>query len=301
VSQNGSVKSILYALAANGAIAVAKFVAAFITSSGSMLAEAIHSTADCANQVLLLWGLKVSKRPPSGDFPLGEGKQIYFWSFIVAVMLFSVGGLFSIYEGVHKLSATEPLTSPMIAVGVLVFGIIVEALSLFGCMKEIQKSLRGRGYWQWFRESRQSELVVIFGEDIAAVFGLIFALVAVVLTWLTANPVFDALGSITIGILLIVVAVLIGRQVMDLMIGRGVEPYLRKEIIAFIESQDGVVKVFNLVTLQLGSDIMLAAKVKMDYSESSQQVVVNINNCEVALRAKYDQILWSFFEPDLVD
>jgi cation diffusion facilitator family transporter len=175
-----SFKSILFALFANLSIAVAKGFAAFFTGSSAMLAEAIHSLADSGNQLLLILGLRQSKRPPSAEYPLGYGKSIYFWSFLVALVLFSMGGLFSIYEGWHKLQHPENIVSPMIAVAVLVFGIIAESISLWGCLREVKKERYGRGILRWFRESRTSELVVVFGEDVAALLGLFAALAAVV-------------------------------------------------------------------------------------------------------------------------
>ncbi|MCV6604184.1 MAG: cation diffusion facilitator family transporter, partial [Porticoccaceae bacterium] len=161
------VKSIFYALFANSAIAIAKGVGAWITGSGALLAEAVHSLADCTNQGLLLFGIKRAKRPPSMEYPLGYGKEIYFWSFIVALLLFSVGGLFSIYEGLHKLHEPAPLSNPWVAVGILTFAVVAEGLSLLGCMREIDKVRAGRSYWRWFRDTRQSDLLVIFGEDLA--------------------------------------------------------------------------------------------------------------------------------------
>src|SRR5687768_13686383 len=160
-----SQKAVFFALGANFAIAVAKYIAAFITGSGSMLAEAVHSTADCGNQLLLLLGLKRSRRHPTPDYPLGFGKETYFWSFIVAIMLFSVGGLFSVYEGWHKLHSTEPLTFPQLALGVLAFGIVAEGFSTWGALREVNKIRGGQSLWQWFRTSRNAELVVILGED----------------------------------------------------------------------------------------------------------------------------------------
>ena len=197
------VKAILYALGANLAIAVAKYFAAFITNSGSMLAEAAHSTADCGNQLLLLMGLKMAKKPPSPDYPLGYGKETYFWSFVVALMLFSVGGLFSIREGWHKLHEPEALSYPLLALGVLGFGIIAESFSTWGCLREVNKIRGDQSLWRWFRESRSSELLVILGEDLAALFGLALAFIAVSITWATGNPMWDALGSMAIGVLLI--------------------------------------------------------------------------------------------------
>ncbi|MGH8643408.1 MAG: cation diffusion facilitator family transporter, partial [Gammaproteobacteria bacterium] len=169
--QADSVKPILYALGANAAIALAKLYAAVSTGSSAMLAEAIHSVADCANQGLLLLGIKRAKRPASAEHPLGHGKAVYFWSFIVALMLFSMGGLFSVKEGAHKLHAQEPLSAPWLAIGVLVFSIAVEVVSLTGCLREVNKVRGQRSLWRWFRESRQSELIVVLGEDIAALLG----------------------------------------------------------------------------------------------------------------------------------
>ena len=156
-----SLKSILYALVANSLIAVAKGIAAVVTGSGAMLAEAIHSVADAGNQLLLIWGLKQSKTPPNDDHPLGYGKAVYFWSFVVAVVLFSMGGLFSIYEGVHKFMHPEPLKSPEWAVGVLLFAIFAEGFSLWGALREVKKVRFGRSLVRWFEESRQSELIVV--------------------------------------------------------------------------------------------------------------------------------------------
>ena len=201
-----SLKSILFALAANFAIALAKGVAAFFTNSGSMLAEAIHSLADCGNQALLLWGVKDAKRPPDENHPLGYGKSIYFWSFIVALLLFSVGGLFSVYEGVHKLQSPSMMGSPWLGIGVLVFALLAESMSMAACISEVNKVRNGRNFLQWFRETRQSDLMVIFGEDLAALCGLVLALAAITLTMVTGNPLFDALGSILIGLLLLLVA-----------------------------------------------------------------------------------------------
>src|SRR5690606_36249392 len=194
-----STKAIFYALGANFSICVAKAAAAFVTGSGAMLAEAVHAAADCGNQGLLLLGMKRADLPPTPDHPLGYGKTTYFWSFLVAVMLFSVGGMFSLYEGVPKLQAPEPLPQWWWAAGVLVFGIVAEGISMRACLQEVDKSRGERTLWQWFRQSRQSELVVIFGEDLAALLGLCFALVAVMMTVVTGNPMWDALGTIAIG------------------------------------------------------------------------------------------------------
>jgi cation diffusion facilitator family transporter len=295
-----SVRTILYALGANLAIAAAKTVAAAFTGSSSMLAEAIHSYADSGNQVLLLWGLRQAKRPPSPDYPLGWGKAVFFWSFIVAVVLFSIGGLFSLYEGWHKLSETEGLSYPWVAVGILVFALVAETVSLRACLHEVNKVRGGRTLWRWFRESRQSELVVIFGEDLAALLGLAFALVAILVTMFTGNPVWDALGSMSIGALLIVVAIGIGNEIKALLIGQSAEPETEARLRDFLQRQSGVEKVYRLITLQLGTTLMVAVKAKMK-ATSGKELVAAINLAEAATRAEFPEIQWLFFEPDVAD
>ena len=296
-----SIKSIIFALCANLAIAVSKLIAAAVTGSGSMMAESIHSLADSGNQLFLLLGIKHSKRPPSPDYPLGFGKAVYFWSFIVALMLFSMGGVFSIYEGFHKLHRPEALSYPYIAIGVVLFSIIAESVSMWGCLREVNKERRGRTLKQWFKETRQSDLLVVFGEDLAALIGLCFALIAIILTIITGNPIYDAMGSIAIGALLVVIAFLIGIEVQALLIGQSVEPEQRIQLLEFFLKQDEIDEVFNLLTLQLGKDVMVAVKAKMVKTDSAEALVRAVNRCEVELKQAFPQVLWSFFEPDLKD
>ena len=296
-----STRAILYALGANFAIFATKLFAAVLTTSGAMMAEAVHSLADCGNQALLLWGLKRSKRPPTPDFPLGFGKAIYFWSFLVALMLFSVGGMFSLYEGLHKLQHPEPLRLPWLEVGVLAFGIVAESFSMWGCLREVNKSRGDQSLWRWFRDSRQSELIVIFGEDLAALFGLSFALVAILLTMATGNPAYDAYGTLGIGVLLIVVAVFISVEVKALLIGQSADPALDHQLRTLIEQQPEVKRVFNLITLQLGNDVMLAAKIELATNGSMEEACAAINRVEVEVRRQHPQIRFSFVEPDTLD
>ena len=265
-----------------------------------MLAEAIHSYADSGNQGLLLWGLKQAKRPPSPDYPLGWGKAVFFWSFIVALVLFSLGGLFSLYEGWHKLHSEEGLTYPWVAVGILVFGIAAEIVSLRACLHEVGKVRHGRTLWRWFRESRQSELVVILGEDIAALLGLVFALCAIAVTMLTGNPMWDALGSMSIGTLLIVVAVGIGIEIKALLIGQSADPEVEARLRAFVEARPDIEKIYRMITLQLGMSLMVSLKVKVR-ATSATELVAKINRAEQELRAAFPEIQWLFFEPDVRD
>jgi len=298
MAQANSLKSIFYALGANFVISIAKFAAAFYTGSGAMLAEAVHSAADCSNQGLLLLGFKQAKKPPNKEHPLGHGKEVYFWSFIVAIMLFSVGGMFSIYEGMHKLNSDQPLSSPYIAIGVLVFAILAEGASLWGCILEINKVRGDRSLWRWFRESRQSELLVVFGEDLAAQLGLVFALSAIILTMVTGNPIYDAIGSIGIGVLLVVIAILIAREVKDLLVGQGVDPLIEQQMRQSLTEHPHVVQLYNLLTLQLGPDVMVAVKVQMNDELSARQMINQINAIEAQFKQQYPQVAWLFFEPD---
>ncbi|MGO4261757.1 cation diffusion facilitator family transporter [Lysobacter sp. TAB13] len=293
-----STRAILFALGANFAIAVAKGVAAFFTGSSAMLAETVHSLADCGNQGLLILGLKQSKRPPSPDYPLGYGKAIYFWSFLVAVMLFTVGGMFSLYEGIHKLQHPEPLKQWWWAAGVLVFGIVAEAISMRACLQEVAKARGNRSLWQWFRESRQAELVVIFGEDLAALLGLVLALAAVMMTVVTGNPIWDAIGTVSIGALLIIVAVFVAIEVKAMLIGQSVDPLRQQQIREFLDGRPEIAKIISVITLQLGNEVMVSVQAQMREEASVSSLVEQINTVERAMKQAFPEVRWSFFEPD---
>ncbi len=299
--QADSLRSIFFALGANFAIALAKTAGAVFTGSASMLAEAIHSFADCGNQALLIWGLKEAKRAASEDHPLGYGRAIYFWSFIVALMLFSMGGLFSIYEGVHKLHDTEPLKYAWVAVGILSFGVLAESVSLWGALREINKERGALSLWQWFRTSRQSELIVILGEDLAALGGLVLALGFIGMALVTGNPMWDAMGSISIGVLLILVAVLVGVEVKALLVGQSAEPQVLARMRAHLQAQPQVAQIYSVITQQLGSDIMVAVKARMHPLGTDVALVEAVNTVERGLREAFPQVRWVFFEPDLKD
>jgi len=296
-----SLRAILLALGANFAIFATKLFAAIVTGSGAMLAEAVHSLADCGNQGLLLLGMRQAKRPASDEYPLGWGRALYFWSFLVAILLFSVGGMFSVYEGLHKLPHPEPLKWPWLALGVLVFGIVAESISMRGCMLEVNKARGKQKLWQWFHETRSSELLVIFGEDLAALLGLCVAALAIGATMLTGNPIFDALGTLMIGALLLIVAVLLAIEVKALLIGQGVEPRRRAELLAFLTDRPEVAEVLNLITLQMGPDVMVAVKARMMPVASDRLLIDAINTVELAMKTRFDDVRWSFFEPDIAD
>ena len=297
-TQESTARAILYAFLANLGIAIAKTWAAMVTGSGSMLAEAIHSYADSVNQVLLYLGLRQGRRPPDQKHPLGYGKLSYFWSFIVAMLLFSVGGLFSIYEGLHKLSHPEPLERIWIALAVLAFAMVLEGLSLFGCVREI-KHLRGeRSFRQWLAHTRNSALVVVFGEDVAALLGLGLAFVFLSLAAITGDPFYDAIGSMSIGVVLVIVSVFLTARVRSLLVGSSADPIIREAIDKIIDDDDAVVELLNTITIQFGPDTMLAAKIRMRPDESLSSAIRSINTLERRLKRKIPDLKWCFIEPD---
>jgi cation diffusion facilitator family transporter len=300
-SHGGTARAILYAFLANGGIAIAKSVAAWITGSGSMLAEAIHSYADTGNQVLLFLGLKQSARPPDAEHPLGYGKLSYFWSFIVALMLFSIGGLFSIYEGVHKFQHPEPLSQIWIAIAVLSIAIVLETFSLLGCLREINIIRGDRPFREWLEHTRSSELVVVLGEDIAALLGLVLALLFVSLAGVTGNPVYDAIGSMCIGVVLIVISIFLTLRVRSLLVGRSADPMIQEAINEIISQQSDVEAVFNAITMQFGPDTVLAAKIKLKSGIDIDSAVADINELERQLKEKVPGLKWCFIEPDTTD
>jgi cation diffusion facilitator family transporter len=298
---SSSARAILYAFCANLGIALAKLAAALFTRSGSMLAESIHSFADCGNQVLLYIGLRQSQKPADAEHPLGYGKLSYFWSFIVALMLFSMGGLFSIYEGWHKLAVREPLHLPWIALLVLGGSIVLEGGSLAGCLREVRKLRGERSLRAWLKSTRNAELVVVLGEDVAALVGLALALLFVALAMTTGNPVFDAIGSIAIGVVLVCVSIFVAVRIKGLIVGRSAEEDLQRAIRDEIAADPAIVDLFNAITMQMGPHVMLAAKVRMAPGLPVEEAARHINQLERKLKASFPEIKWCFIEPDVED
>ncbi len=300
-SQGSTARAILYAFLANAGIAIAKTWAAWLTGSGSMLAEAIHSYADTGNQVLLFLGLKQSVKPPDAEHPLGYGMLSYFWSFLVAMLLFSVGGLFSIYEGVHKFQNPEPLNQVWVAIVVLVIAIVLELSSLLGCLREIRNIRGERPFRLWLKQTRNSELVVVLGEDVAALLGLCLAVIFISLAMISGNPIFDAIGSMSIGVVLIVISVFLSIRVQSLMVGRSADPLIQEAIDKVIREDEDIEHVFNSITLQMGPYTMLAAKIKLKSGIDIDTAVDDINKLEVRLKEEIPNLKWCFIEPDVVD
>lgn len=298
---SGSLKAVLTALAANGGIAVAKAIAAGFTGSGAMLAEALHSAADCGNQLLLLLGMRQSKKPATEAHPMGYGKVSYFWSMMVALMLFSVGGLFSISNGWHALHNPQPLKYLIPSIAVLVVAVLLEGWALRGALKAADAERGEQSLFHWFRETRQSELMVIVGEDVAALSGLVLALAALTLTAITGNPMFDALGSIAVGVLLVVVAIMVLLEVKSLITGESVSKKVRQDLVAFVEAQPEVEHVVNMITQQFGDYMMVALKVRMKRFATDVALVQAINDVEERMQKRFTspKLKYSFFEPDL--
>ena len=300
-SQSATARAILYAFLANAGIAIAKTWAAMLTGSGSMLAEAIHSYADTGNQVLLFLGLKQSVRPADAEHPLGYGMLSYFWSFVVAMLLFSVGGLFSIYEGVHKFQNPEPLTQVWVAIMVLVVAFCLELFSLIGCLRQIRTVRGERPFRVWLEHTRNSELVIVLGEDIAALLGLCLALLFISLAAISGNPVFDAIGSMCIGVVLIVISVFLTLRMQSLLVGRSADPLIREAIDKVIRDNEDIEQVFNTITMQMGPYTMLAAKIKLRSGIDIDTAVDDINALEVRLKEEIPNLKWCFIEPDVID
>jgi cation diffusion facilitator family transporter len=293
-------KAIFYALAANTGIAITKTAAALVTASTSMTAEAVHSFADCGNQILLLFGMKRAAAPANDLHPLGYGKASYFWSFLVAILLFTLGGVFSIIEGSHKLLDPQPMKQPWIAVTVLLVGFGLESFSLYGALKEIRTVRHRKSLFRWFRETRQSELMVVVGEDIAALLGLGIALIFVVISLLTGNPIYDAVGSIAIGLLLITIAIMVSLEIQSLIIGESADDDFKSALKDFFESNYPQIEILNLITQHHGRDIVLAIKARFRRWPASARLMVDkINEIEKAIRHEFSQVRFIFFEPDV--
>ena len=293
---------IFRALAANFMIACAKGVGAFITGSGAMLAETLHSLSDCVNQVLLLVGIKQAARPPTEQYPLGQGRNLYFWSFMVAMLLFLGGGAYSIYEGLHKLQHPEPLSNPLIAIVILGVSLVIEGWAMSGALKAVKERRGTRPLIQYLRETKDSDLVVIFGEDLAACIGLALALIAVVIAAVTGDPLFDAVGTLCIGAVLIGVAVFLAVEVKSLLLGESADPGLREVIDKCAAEDPRIVKVLRTLTVQQGpGEIMVALKLQFKPDLTTTTLVEAINQFEQKLQERAPEVRWSFVEPDDAD
>ncbi|WLT31821.1 cation diffusion facilitator family transporter [Geothrix sp. PMB-07] len=295
----GSTRAVALALTANGGIALSKFAVFLLTGSSSLLTEAIHSAADCANQVLLFLGMRQGARPPSAKHPLGHGQAAFVASFLVALLLFSVGGLYSLVEGLHKIRHPEQPHHLSWAVALLLFAVALEGWSLRGALQAAATERHGRSLLRYLRQSSSTELVVVLAEDIAALVGLLFALAAVLLTMATGNPVWDGVGSVAIGLLLIAVAAFVGVEVTSLLLNEAPPLALRARIRAAVNEDPAVNHVLNLVAVIVGSDrLMVALQVKFHEQSSGAALVEAINALERRLHERFPQVQHLFVEPD---
>jgi len=299
VAASGGTKAIIAALLANAGIAVAKFIGYGITGSSSMLAEGVHSVADTSNQALLLLGGKRSRREATEEHPFGYGRDRYFYSFVVALLLFSLGSVFALYEGFHKLEGHEPLTSPLVAVVILVVAIVLEIFSFRTAIVE-SRPFKGEGtWWQFIRQAKSPELPVVLLEDAGALFGLVLALGGVGMTMLTGDPVWDAIGTLCIGVLLGIIAIILIIETKSLLIGEGSGPAeLRKIREALLGG--GVDRVIHVKTQYLGPDeLLVAAKIATPATFTLQEVAGVIDEAEARIRSAVPAARIIYLEPDL--
>lgn len=299
MASHGGTKAILAALFANAGLAVAKFIGYLITGSSSMLAEAVHSVADTSNQGLLLFAGKRAKRAATREHPFGYGRDRYFYSFVVALLLFSLGSVFALYEGIHKLEGSEALTSPLVAVVILVIGIGLETYSFRTAIVE-SRPLKGDGtWWQFIRQSKVPELPVVLLEDLGALVGLFLALLGVGLAVLTGNPVFDALGTIAIGVLLGVIAIILIIEMKSLLIGEGAMAPVLNTITDELTGGD-VVRVIHIRTQYIGpEELLVAAKIALTPGLPVEAVARAIDAAEGRVRAAVPDARLMYLEPDL--
>ncbi len=300
MSASGGTKAIIAAFAANLGIAITKFIAWIFSGSSSMLAEGVHSLADSGNQLLLLLGGRKARKRADAEHPFGYGRERYVYAFVVSIILFSVGGVFSLYEGVEKLTHPHPLENAWLPILVLVIAIGLESFSLRTAVKE-SNHVRGTQNWvQFVRHAKQPELPVVLLEDIAALMGLVFALAGVGLTIVTGEPMWDGIGTIAIGVLLVLVAVILGIETKSLLVGEGASPSDNTKILAALNGHPQVEAVIHMKTLYLGPDeLLVAAKIAVPKATKAAQVAAAIDAIEADVRATVPHARAIYLEPDI--
>ncbi|MFC4336507.1 cation diffusion facilitator family transporter [Salininema proteolyticum] len=297
MAAEGGTKAVIAALGANLGIAVAKFSAAAYTGSASMLAEGVHSVADSGNQVLLLVGGKRSRREADPAHPFGFGRERYIYAFIVGIVLFSVGGLYAVYHGYQKMMHPHEVSSPFVAVGVLAVAIVLESMAMRQAIKEANKVRGDQSWYQYIRNSKAPEIPVILLEDSGALIGLVLALFGVGLTLVTGDPIFDALGTLSIGILLVVIAIALSMEVKSLLVGESAKPQDIKAIRGAIEETSAII---HLRTLHIGPDeILVTGKIAIRHSATGEEIATEINEAEERIRAAVPTVTLIFLEPDI--
>jgi cation diffusion facilitator family transporter len=295
----GSSGEVIKSLIVNTIIAASKGVAAVITGSGAMLAETLHSLADCGNQVLLLQGIKASRKPPDAKHPFGYGRNMYFYSFIVALLLFSGGGVFSIYEGIHKFGEPEKVGDIGVALIILGISIVLEGWSTLGNIKLMNQRRGKTPFFTYLKDSKDSDLIVVFGENSAAVIGLLFAGVAIIVAKVTDDGRWDAVGSLAIGVVLVGVAVFLAREIKGLLVGEAADPKLLDTVRGLVKENPNIEKLVQLLSIQQGpGEILVAMKIKFTKGLACELLVETINAFEKELRTRIPEAKWCFIEPD---
>jgi cation diffusion facilitator family transporter len=298
--QEGSKRAIVAAFAANLGLAVAKLTGFAITGAASMLAEAVHSLADTANQGLLLLGAARAAREATPEHPFGFGRERYFWAFIVAMLLFSMGSLFAIHEGIDKLRHPHELKSASVAIGILLFGIGLEAWSFRTALREARKIRGGKSWWAFIRRSKTPELPVVLLEDLGALVGLVIALLGVGLAMTLGNPIYDALGSISIGVLLGMIAIVLATEMKSLLIGESASTEVDTAIRITVDSASTVRRLIHMRTLHLGPDeLLVALKLEFDANLDLRGVATAIDDVEAAIRQRVPIARLIYIEPDI--
>ncbi len=288
------------ALLANAGIAIAKFVGYLITGSSSMLAESVHSVADTSNQGLLLFGQRSARKQATTLHPFGYGRSRYFYSFVVALVLFTLGSVFAIYEGYHKISHPEQLTSPMVAVVILLVAIVLESFSFRTAIRESRPLKGSAGWWHFIRNSRSPELPVVLLEDLGALVGLLLALFGVGLSVLTGDPVWDGIGTVLIGVLLGVIAIILMIEMHSLLIGEGATAAQDRAIREALERTENVDRLIHIKTQYLGpEELLVAAKIALPPQTELSSIAAAINSAEAAIRAAVPAARIIYIEPDL--
>jgi cation diffusion facilitator family transporter len=301
MSSEGSTKAILAALGANIGIAITKFFAAAVSGSASMFAEGIHSVADSGNQVLLIIGGKRAKRQATATHPFGYGRSRYIYAFMVSIVLFSVGGLFSILEGWEKLNHPHELEQAWLPLTVLGVAIGLESFSLYTALKAAKEERGTASLYKFIRHAKSPELPVVLLEDMAALLGLVLAFGGVGLTVLTGDPIWDAIGTLAIGVLLVLVAVILGAETSSLLVGEGATADDTEKIESALGATRGVNSIIHMKTLYLGpEELMVAAKIAVDVDITGKDIAAIIDDAEARIRAEVPTARVIYLEPDIL-
>lgn len=294
----GSAKGPIYAaIAANVAIAISKFVAAFFSGSSAMLSEGIHSLVDTFNGVLLLYGINRSKRPADEEHPFGYGKELYFWALVVAVLIFSIGGGMSFYEGIEHIKNPEPIKDPTMSYIVLSLAILFEGAALIFAVRSFRKTTRGKRFWRAIHTSKDPSSFAVILEDAAALIGLFVAFVGVYFSYTLNMPVLDGVASIIIGVLLTIIAIVMAVESKDLLIGESADPEVRQSVREIVLAEDAVQSMKNLVTLHFGPEkVLIAMDVEFDDDLSPDDIEEAIARIEVQIRSAHPIVGRIFIE-----